>query len=213
MDTTKVLQGAMQLICGLVIVGASLFLAFFCKEYICFAAPDFVLEFFRYIDRKLRYNTVLRAMIESYYGITMTSALAIRDKWGWEDAESSINSLSSLLFLPYLIGFPIFIWWFLNKYRFALSDRDFSKRYNSLYLNVDYYKKAGLGFTAVLLTRKFVMVNDAVFMGFSPIAQVAVALYSSQLVAQFLVRVKPMVDGLNNFIQIFNELCILFWCI
>ena len=183
MDNTKVLVGAMQLLCGVLAIVSLLFFIFFCKEYICFRAPQPVHSLFRYIDQKLRYNTVLRAMIESYYGICMTTCLTMKDEWNWDTTESMVNSLSSLIFLPYLIGFPIWIVNYLRKNRLALSDRDFQKRYNSLYLNVDYFKKAGLIFTPMLLTRKFIMVSDAVFMGFSPIAQCAIALYSSQIVA------------------------------
>ena len=159
----------MQLLVGVLAVLVTLFLVYFCSEFIFYKAPQFVLDFFKAIDQKLRYNTVLRVMIESYYGICMTSTLTIRDRWNWETTETMINSIACLSFIPYLVGFPIWIIWFLRKNRLALSDKDFQKRYNSLYLNVDYFNKAGLVFTAVLLTRKFVMVNDAVFMGISPI--------------------------------------------
>ena len=125
MDTTKVIQGAMQLLVGVVLVALILLLVYFCKEYICFKASQKIKNIFIMIDQKMRYNIILRAMIESYYGITMTSALTMRDRWDWSTTASMVNSLATLVFLPYLIGYPIWIIKFLYRNKYALGDRDF----------------------------------------------------------------------------------------
>ena len=57
------------------------------------------------------------------------------------------------------------------------------------------------------------MVIVAVFLGVSPIIQVAIAMYTSQLMCQFFVRFMPMVDAMNNSIQVFNEWMILSYTI
>ena len=152
------------------------------------------------------WNSIIRTAIESYYGIAMSVALNMRDsEMSWEEPAKVVNSVGRLLFLPFLIGFPIWTNKFLVNNRFRLSDTDFKARYDTLYLNVDYFKPRGLRFVQLLLIRRAIMVTNAVFFGISPLMQIAICIYTSQLMCQFFVRIFPMIDRMNNFIQIFNE--------
>ena len=93
------------------------------------------------------WNSILRTTIESYYGIAMSVALNMRDsEMAWVTPSEVINSLGRLIFLPFLIGFPVWTYKYLVKNRFRLSDADFKARYDTLYLNVDYFKPRGLRF-------------------------------------------------------------------
>ena len=52
-----------------------------------------------------------------------------------------------------------------------------------------------------------------IFLDVSVLLQLAIALYYTQVVVQYLVVKRPMIDTLNNFVQIFNEVFILCCCI
>ena len=81
----------------------------------------------------------------------------------WKTFETSLNSAFNYVFLPYIIGYPIWIIFFLRRNRFQLSDRKFMGKFSSLYLNVDYFKFGGLPFTPILITRRFIFAFNAVF--------------------------------------------------
>ena len=88
-------------------------------------------------------------------------------------------------------------------------------RFNSLYLNVDYFKFGALPFTAVLIMRRFVFAFNAVFfseVSYSSTVQLQLSLWASQCICQYLVRVRPMIDWQNNTAQIFNESSLLVIC-
>ena len=81
----------------------------------------------------------------------------------WDNFENSLNSLSNFMFVPYIVGYPLWMILFLRRNRFQLSDANFMSRFGSLYLNVDYFKFGGLPFTAILIGRRFIFAFNAVF--------------------------------------------------
>lgn len=161
--------------------------------------PLLVQIIFRKLSQKLMWNSILRTTIESYYGIAMSVALNMRDSdMSWEKPTQMVNSLGILLFLPFLVGFPIWTYKFLVTNRFRLLDLDFKARYDTLYLNVDYFKPRALRFIQLLLFRRALMVLNAIFFGISPLLQITVCIYASQIMCQFFVRIYPMIDRMNN---------------
>ena len=126
----------------------------------CFKSVN---NFYKKLKMKLFWNAVLRALIEQYMPICVTVMQSVQKGNNWDNFETSINSLSNYVFMPYIIGYPIWILWFLRRNRFQLSDRNFIGRYNSLYLNVDYFKFGGLPNTTILITRRFVFAFNAIY--------------------------------------------------
>ena len=126
----------------------------------CFKSVN---DFYRKLKMKLFWNAVLRALIEQYMPICVAAMQSIERGNNWDSFETKINSLSNYVFVPYIIGYPIWIVWFLRRNRFQLSDRNFMGRFSSLYLNVDYFKFGGLPFTPILIARRFVFAFNAVF--------------------------------------------------
>lgn len=76
-------------------------------------------------------------------------------------------------------------------------------------MNVDYFKKDGLAWMAVSLFRQLALAFTMVHIRSNSAFQLMIGLYTSNLLCGYYWRVKPMFDGLNNFVQVFNELCIL----
>jgi len=58
---------------------------------------------------------------------------------------------------------------------------------------------------AVSLFRQLSLATAIVFLTSNSTYQLVIGLYGSNLCCQFYWKVKPMVDGTNNFVQVFNE--------
>lgn len=209
MGSTKTLKSALQLIMGVVVIFALIkgFLAI--EKHLIHSFPTWAQNLIKKLKGKLMYNSMLRAGIESYMVTTMGCFMAFNTKVSFETSEDTLNSLTTFMMLPYIFGFPLWVRWFLVRNRFALPDPSFKLGYNALYLNVDYFKPMGLYFQPLLLFRRCLFAMNAVFFGYSAIVQLAISLYAQQYLCQFFVSVMPMVDGPNNFVQIFNEWSIL----
>lgn len=63
---------------------------------------------------------------------------------------------------------------------------------------MEYSKKYGRPYNAFVLGRQWVFAFIAVNMGYSPILQLALALWTCQFYLQYLVKVMPMEEALNN---------------
>ena len=216
MNTSKILEGAMQLIAGAVCLLIFVFLIYCFDNYLMPYMPLVVLNFYGNIKSKIFWNSVLRALIEQYLPTCMATFKSIQLGNQWDSFENVLNSLASFLFVPYIVIYPIWIVAFLRRNRYLLSDRRFMGKYGSIYLNVDYFKFGGLPFVAVLIVRRCVYAFNCIFLadlGYSALIQLQVSLWASQAICQYLVRVRPMIDLPNNMAQMFNEISILFFCV
>ena len=70
------------------------------------------------IKAKIFWNSVLRALIEQYMPITIAAFQSIQKGTNWDNFETSLNSVSNFLFIPYIIGYPFWIVFFLKRNRF-----------------------------------------------------------------------------------------------
>ena len=82
-------------------------------------------------------------------------------------------------------------------------------KYDSVYQNVDYYKKSALAYTSYFLARRFTFAAIIVLCGASIVLQVFIADIMSTLLLIFFLSVRPMNDSVNNAVQIFNESAVL----
>ena len=85
----------------------------------------------------------------------------------------------------------------------------FKSKYDSLYQNLDYYKKEALWSTSFFLLRRILFAGVIVFCEGSLVAQVVLSDILCTLLLIFLILVKPMVDTWNNCVQIINEVVVL----
>ena len=115
----------------------------------------------------------------------------------------------ALLSLIYVIGCPIFSVMLLYRKKAKLREPDFKSKYDSIYQNVDYYKKKALQSTSWFFVRRFFFAGVIVFCTSSIVLQIFLADVLSTCMLIYFITVKPMNTSLNNLTQILNEIFVL----
>ena len=173
----------MQLICLVVLLAIFLLLLWLTDIFLFMFFPQCLKNLYRSLKAKIFWNSALRTMIESYLPVCMSTFLALQKGNKWDSFENVANSLASFIFIPFIIGYPIWIIRFMRRNRFLLSDRTFMSKYSSLYLNVDYFKFRGVMlFQPIFLARRCIFSFNAVFLGnfsYSALVQLQVSLWAS----------------------------------
>ena len=82
-------------------------------------------------------------------------------------------------------------------------------KYDSLYLNLDYYKKTALPNTSLFFLRRILFAALIVYCTSSIVLQIFLADILSTLMLVYFITVAPMNDSLSNWIQITNEIVVL----
>ena len=154
-------------------------------------------------------NAVLRALLESYLQISIQMWI------GWQIAnlpptlEARINFLIVIVLTAFCLIFPFGQHRFLFKHQNFIKSEEFQQRYGSLTQNVELSRFEGLAFSFYFLVRRLTFAYTIVYLNRSIVIQVlAIDALSTGLLAYFFMG-RPMVDKLNNFIQVFNEMFIL----
>ena len=115
------------------------------------------------------FNSVLRVMLETYLAQSLQLFTDAQKPWSFSSPTEIASVLLLLISIPYIAGFPVWINWFLHKQRFSLAVPDFKLSYNSIYLNVDYFKFKGLTFVPLTLVKQAIFAFTATVLGYSPI--------------------------------------------
>lgn len=145
------------------------------------------------------FNSIMRAMMQTYL-ITCISMWTAISMMTFTTGSDITNALLSLATLISAIGFPIFVYLLLTKKEAELPTPSFKAKFDSLYSNMDLYKKQAYGNTSLFLLRRLLFAFVIVICSPSIVLQVAAADILSTLLLVFYVTVEPMNDGLNNFI-------------
>ena len=124
-------------------------------------------------------------------------------------SSGKVDLIIAIVLLLVMFTIPVLVTCCLWKHRESMSDRAFKAKFDSLYQNVDYFKKSALAYPGLFLTRRILFAFTISFFSFSIVFQVMIADFMSTVLLGYYFTVKPMRDRLNNFIQIFNELAVL----
>jgi uncharacterized membrane protein len=89
-----------------------------------------------FVSRKLFFNSILRAILETYLKFSISTFISIQTL-KIDSREDIINSWMTVLFLVGVISFPVFTFFFLRSRRDRLNEEDFKGRFETLYLNVN----------------------------------------------------------------------------
>jgi hypothetical protein len=161
------------------------------------------------------FNGIFRSLLETYLLLVMQTLLEVSglNRTGMEvtaevEEFSSINYMISLVMTAVLLALPIFVYCLLVKIGSdRLRDPKMKAKIDSLYQNLDYYRKEALCFTPLFLLRRFFFAFSVVLLTptnlFLQVVSIDIACMA--MLAYFFI-VKPMDAGQHNFIQIFNEI-------
>ena len=177
-----------------------------CRRLIMTKCCQCVKDLLRKLEGKLMFNSVLRACLESYYLVSISTLYGL--------ANASLGSSEELTTfaigigtVSYLVLFPILQYRFLLKKQASLGEDTVKEKYESLYQNVDYYKKRALRFTLYFCMRRFAFAAIINFLGKSLVSQILAADFAVLGMLSFYLGL-PMSNRINNFIQIFNEIVV-----
>ena len=89
-----------------------------------------------------------------------------------------------------------------------MGKKQYIDKYGSLYQNVNHEKSYSLRFTLYFCIRRLIFAFAIIVLRFSIVFQILATDLAVMGMLTFYVSELPMVDGPNNFIQIFNEVVI-----
>ena len=157
------------------------------------------------------FNSLLRALMQTFFYVclSMWTTLMAAPSSNGSASEGTTNLILAIVTLLFTIAFSIFSYRFLQKNFSSLPNDTFKVKYDSLYQNLDYYNLKTLPHTLWFLMRRLAFSALIVFATHSIVIQVLLADILSTLLLVFFSRVRPMINWLNNAIQIFNEVVVL----
>ena len=154
------------------------------------------------------YNSVLRALMQTFLMTSISMWYSLRTA-SFESGTEITDFVFAILTLLATLFFPAFAYMLLIRKEGELPKPTFRARFDSLYQNLDVYKKAAYSNTSLFLLRRLLFAFTIVMCEASIVLQVGMADLLSTALLGFYLSVMPMTDGLNNFIQIFNEVIVL----
>ena len=144
-------------------------------------------------------------MIQSYLKLSIIGFASI------DSPKNNVTLGTGIFFIILTLGFLLFAHHFLKTKQENLSNPIFSLSYNSLYMNLEVSKVHAILLTTFFLARRFFLGLFLSFFETYPSAQFFYMNLTSAGLLIYLVKVRPMMSGYLNKIEIFNEL-ILYIC-
>ena len=155
MDGSSVLQNVLFILVILTFIASLIGLVILCRKVLLNRCCTPVISLLRKLERKLMFNAVIRAILESYLSV------CIQMLYGWRNTRIEPGLLPRIDFLLLLaltvhcVVFPIWQLNFLRRNRTRVQhDSNFAERFDSLYLNINTRSYESLSFTFVFLGRR-----------------------------------------------------------
>ncbi len=163
------------------------------------------------LSRKLFFNSIFRAILESYLKFSISTWISIKklDFSTIDTKEEKINVLMTFIFLTIILAFPPFTYVILHKFKHKLEEEDFKGRFESLYLNVNTKVEKSILMITLFVFRRLLYAAGIVFLAGSTVAQVFMQFFCCLMMTIFFIVVKPLNEPFLNRMEIFNELCLL----
>lgn len=102
-------------------------------------------------------------------------------------SEEKVSFVLTLALLGYCIAFPCLAYWFVRKFRWFLPHPKCKAKFGSFYTDVDYFKLTALCMVLMYLLRRGMIAAAITFCSASIVLQLAVTVYSCQMMLIFLV--------------------------
>lgn len=135
---------------------------------------------------KLMFNSILRALLQTYLQTCISAWFSLQST-NFATSEAKVDFGLALITIAFAIGFIVFSYKFLHKKSKNLREPSFKAKYDSLYQNLEYYKKSALSNTSFFLLRRLLFAALIVFCGTSLVLQVLLAdILSTLLLIYFI---------------------------
>ena len=152
----------MVLIIILIVVALLIALIVFCKRKILPKCCPSGLKLLNFIQSKLMYNSILRALMQTFLANCIAMWLAL-SSYDVSSIQGAIDFLLAVIVLVFTVMFPVMAYKFLHKNEEIVSQPTFKAKFDSIFQNVDYHNKKALAYASLFLGRRllyaFVIVN------------------------------------------------------
>lgn len=196
---TTLIMNILLVILVLILFGLLITCLVFVRRCINNRCCDCFKKIVRKLESKLMFNSVLRAMLESYFLVCISTLFGLYNA-KFSDSEYATTFGIGLLMLAYLILFPILQHKFLMKKFEKLGEETYHDKYGSIYMNVDHGRRHSLRFTLYFCIRRLTFALAIILLKGCLVAQILVADFAVLSMIIFYVSNMPMSDRFNNFI-------------
>mmetsp|Transcript_10546 Transcript_10546/g.14228 ORF Transcript_10546/g.14228 Transcript_10546/m.14228 type:complete len:194 (+) Transcript_10546:787-1368(+) len=171
----------------------------FCIRYtIMQCCPSFCLKITRKIERKLFWNSLLRACLETYYSTSVFFFFAMGSTQA-NDQEGRIELLTWLAMGTFLITFPFVTFRILFNRWGTIHKAEVRERFDSLYQNVEVYKgPIAFAFSLYFCLRRLAFAYVIGQVHTTIVYQIFLMDIVSTLMLCYFITIQPMVDHINN---------------
>ena len=169
------------------------------------------------------YNFIIRYFLESYFEIAIASFINIVEvrsyfigkcvQRRWDNPTYQFSTIFAMIMGGLSIGFPIIIGVFLLAFKAKLPSPNFKAKFESFYENIDISRKTALLYNVLFILRRLINAAVVIFLMDYPGIQVQILIMISLLLLIYLMFIMPMETKRLNYLEIFNELCVLFSCL
>ncbi|TNV86895.1 hypothetical protein FGO68_gene7784 [Halteria grandinella] len=159
------------------------------------------------LERKLKYNSILRFMIQSYLKFSLLGFSTI------SQARSQYEAVISLGLISFCILYPIWVLRYMRKNFNPANQADWDISFGALSLNLDPAKPRSYLYTVFFLLRRFTLALTLILLPSCPFAQLTTQLLTSLALILYLMKAQPFTTLTLNLLEIFNEATLLFTCL
>jgi hypothetical protein len=148
------------------------------------------------------YNGIIRACIQLFFPMLLMAFYGLRNGKLW------MPIVQIFFFIIFFVVTLTHIE--LNKDK--VDSKEYKNKYGSYFTNVETYRKPrALHYTTLFLLRRLFIALVIVYLRFSVVMQVLLAVHSSLLMLTWLIQVRPMESDSKNYLEMANEflICVL----
>ena len=205
---STIIMDLMIVLVAITVIFSLILLLLLCKSLALTLCPSFFKAMVTKLLRKLMWNSVLRAILESYLA-TCIFVFVAASKFEAYTEEGRIEIVSTLATGIFYFAFPFKAWNFMFRNTREIRQPAMRMSYDSLYQNVETLKgPVALSMILLFCLRRLVFAYTTTMHG-TIVFQVMINDFFSLGYLAYLLSVRPMVDSINNFIHIVNEVVVL----
>ena len=158
---------------------------------------------------QLFYGAWIRFMIESNLDLTHNCVFFLYISGGFDDLNQGFGSSIRILILASTVMWPIALIAFLYKWRSQVNEKDFQDKYLSIYQGIKTEHFAALIYTSVFSIRRLFLVLTLLALHNHDYWLILAYNVIQSAYFIYMATVKPHEAPIHNWLEIFNELCII----
>ena len=198
MKGTNIIMQILLIVLALILFSLLITLILFCRRMCKAKCCKCCQNIIRKVEAKLMFSSVLRSILVGYFLFCENCFYTLK-QGKFDTPEDTISFLIGITTLICLFLFPILIHRFLMK-NFDKLDKDwFKEKYQSVYTNVNHFKRNALRFNLYFCFRRMLFAFTMVVLTESSVFQILVTDAAMLGMCAFYLS-RPMKDRVNNLI-------------